>query len=133
MPRCICSCSASFATNAASCVLCTQNVTAQSHIRQLLECSLHLQEAWTHLSKDKCCSIAFLDGGALQPGVAKHLGLSMRTADGRAAGSSSGVLSQHGYIIQGDDHVVLGCKSGEVVVCDANRGGMVVLKFPVFR
>jgi hypothetical protein len=77
---------------------------------------LCLQEAWTHLAKEQGSSIAFLDGALVPKGVASHLGLSVSPDTGVP-----------------EPHLVIGTRSGEVVVVDAVRHGLLLLRLPLFR
>ncbi len=48
-------------------------------------------------------------------------------------GLSRGPEGPDGSEGQPEDHVILGTATGEVVVCDVTRQGLVVLRFPVFK
>lgn len=110
------------------------------------------QEAWTHLERERCCSMAFMQGKAMSPLTAKNLGLSVRPAAavhtaaaglpqqqqqqqlcGAQPGCASGGGSGSGGLLCTEDHLFIGTARGEVLVCDVARQGLVVLRVPVLK
>ncbi len=117
------------------------------------------QEAWSHLARDRACSLAAIDGGAVPGPVARALGLARRAAPApgaharggggpvlRAGGAAGAARGRAGLLPGGEeaagqcceaaeDAVVFGTGAGEVVVvvASAEQAGRVVLRLPVFR
>ena len=58
----------------------------------------------------------YLDGGAMDTEIAVYLGLSINPESKLA-----------------EPHLVMGTAAGEVLVLDASRQGMLVLRVPIFR
>eukprot|EP00879_Flechtneria_rotunda_P030213 GHRR01032816.1.p1 GENE.GHRR01032816.1~~GHRR01032816.1.p1 ORF type:complete len:153 (+),score=66.14 GHRR01032816.1:613-1071(+) len=117
-------------------------------------------EAWTHLEHERCCSMAFFDGGLVDAAMAAKLGISVRAAASAAVVSADGSKhtfnSGQGPDMQSaagncqhnssadsgsngvsefvvEDHVLFGTAKGEVLFCDASRGGLVVLRMPALE
>eukprot|EP00879_Flechtneria_rotunda_P033588 GHRR01037217.1.p1 GENE.GHRR01037217.1~~GHRR01037217.1.p1 ORF type:complete len:158 (+),score=68.37 GHRR01037217.1:875-1348(+) len=124
------------------------------------ELSAAVQEAWTHLEHERCCSMAFFDGGLVDAAMAAKLGISVRAAASAAVVSADGSKhtfnSGQGPDMQSaagncqhnssadsgsngvsefvvEDHVLFGTAKGEVLFCDASRGGLVVLRMPALE
>jgi hypothetical protein len=118
---------------------------------------LLLQEAWTHLERERCCSMAFMQGSSMNPAAAKALGLSVRDTAAAAAAAAaaqpaaaglegsaepqaaspaaSAAAAEAGEKCQcvTEDHLFIGTAKGEVLVCDVSRQGLLVLRVPVLK
>ncbi|WIA34924.1 hypothetical protein OEZ86_013208 [Tetradesmus obliquus] len=104
-----------------------------------------LQEAWTHLERERCCSIAFMQGASMDAAAARSLGLSVREAapaaakgaDPQAAGQDTAAPAAAAAEVMArgvtEDHLFIGTAKGEVLVCDASRQGLLVLRVPVLK